>query len=79
MIFDCLREGAGPERRHRVWSKVRIFVAALGTLGSATGIAIAVTGLVEFNHTKVIAGVAVILVCTAVYVSILVRDRNRVD
>ncbi|HKT99281.1 MAG TPA: hypothetical protein VJS30_22570 [Paraburkholderia sp.] len=79
MIFDRLREGAGPERRHRVWSKLRIFVAALGTLGSATGIAIAVTGLVEFNHVKVIAGVAVILVCTAVYVSILVRDRNRVD
>ena len=79
MIFDRLREGAGPERRHRVWSKLRIFVAALGTLGSATGIAIAVTGLVEFNHTKVVAGAAVILVCTAVYVSILVRDRNRVD
>lgn len=79
MIFDRFRAGAGPERRHRVWSKLRIFVAALGTLGSATGIAIAVTGLVEFNHTKVITGVAVILVCTAVYVSILVRDRNRVD
>ncbi|MDR3099800.1 MAG: DUF2964 family protein [Paraburkholderia sp.] len=79
MSFDHLREGAGPERRHRVWSKLRILVAALGTLGSATGIAIAVTGLVEFNHTKVVAGVAVILVCTAVYVSILVRDRNRVD
>ncbi|WP_322063000.1 hypothetical protein [Paraburkholderia sp. J63] len=79
MIFDRIRAGAGPERRHRVWSKLRIFVAALGTLGSATGIAIAVTGLVEFNHTKVITGVAVILVCTAVYVSILVRDRNRVD
>ncbi|MCG5074162.1 hypothetical protein [Paraburkholderia tagetis] len=79
MSFDHLREGAGPERRHRIWSKLRMWVAALGTLGSAAGIAIAVTGLVEFNHTKVIAGVAVILVCTAVYVSILVRDRNRVD
>ncbi|QBR00583.1 hypothetical protein [Paraburkholderia pallida] len=79
MIFDRLRAGAGPERRHRVWSKLRIFVAALGTLGSATGIAIAVTGLVEFDHAKVIRGVAVILVCTVVYVSILVRDRNRVD
>jgi cysteine synthase len=82
MFFDRLHrfmEGAGPERRHRVWSKLRILVAAIGTLGSATGIAIAVVGLVEFNNQKVIAGVAVIIVCTAVYVSILVRDRNRID
>ncbi|WP_322045738.1 hypothetical protein [Paraburkholderia sp. J67] len=79
MVFDRLRAGAGPERRHRVWSKLRILVAAIGTLGSATGIAIAVTGLVEFNHRKVVTGVAVIIVSTVVYVSILVRDRNRVD
>lgn len=72
-------EGAGPERRHRVWSKVRIFVAAMGTLGSAAGIAIAVIGLLNFDHRKVITGVAIIIVCTAIYVSILVRDRNRVD
>ena len=79
MVFDRLRAGAGPERRHRVWSKLRILVAAIGTLGSATGIAIAVIGLVEFNHRKVVAGVAVIIVSTVVYVSILARDRNRVD
>ncbi|CAG9230587.1 conserved hypothetical protein [Paraburkholderia tropica] len=79
MIFDRLRAGAGPERRHRVWSKLRIFVAAIGTLGSATGIAIAVLGLVQFNNQKVMVGVAVIIVSTAVYVTILARDRNRVD
>ncbi|WP_042338694.1 DUF2964 family protein [Paraburkholderia ferrariae] len=79
MIFDRLREGAGPERRHRVWSKLRILVAAIGTLGSATGIAIAVFGLVQFDNRMVITGVAVIIVSTTVYVSILVRDRNRVD
>jgi negative regulator of sigma E activity len=79
MIFDHLREGAGPERRHRVWSKLRILVAAMGTLGSAAGIAIAVFGLVQFDNNKVIAGVLVIIVCTSVYVTILVRDRNRVD
>ncbi|CAM2150290.1 MAG: DUF2964 family protein [Paraburkholderia tropica] len=78
-MFDRLREGAGPERRHRVWSKLRIFVAAIGTLGSATGIAIAVLGLVQFNNQKVMIGVGVIIVSTAVYVSILARDRNRVD
>ena len=72
-------EGAGPERRHRVWSKLRILVAAIGTLGSATGIAIAVLGLIQFDKQKVIAGVIVIIVCTAVYVSILVRDHDRVD
>jgi hypothetical protein len=79
MIFDHLREGAGPERRHRIWSKLRILVAAIGTLGSAAGIAIAVFGLVQFDNNKVIAGVLVIIVCTSVYVTILVRDRNRVD
>ncbi|SDE05064.1 hypothetical protein [Paraburkholderia lycopersici] len=81
-MFDRLHqfmEGAGPERRHRVWSKVRIFVAAMGTLGSAAGIAIAVIGLINFDHQKVIAGVVIIVVCTAIYISILVRDRNRVD
>jgi cysteine synthase len=79
MIFDHLREGAGPERRHRVWSKLRILVAAIGTLGSAAGIGIAVFGLVQFDNNKVIAGVLVIIVCTSVYVTILVRDRNRID
>lgn len=79
MVFDHLKEGAGPERRHRVWSKLRILVAAIGTLGSATGIAIAVFGLVQFNNTKVITGVVVIIVSTVIYISILARDRNRVD
>jgi hypothetical protein len=82
MFFDRLHrfmEGAGPERRHRVWSKLRILVAAIGTLGSATGIAIAVLGLIQFDKQKVIAGVIVIIVCTAVYVSILVRDHDRAD
>ena len=81
-MFDRLHrfiEDAGPERRHRVWSKMRIFVAAMGTLGSAAGIAVAVVGLINFDHQKVITGVAVIIVCTAIYVTILVRDRNRVD
>lgn len=77
--FHRFMEGAGPARRHRVWSRLRIFVAAIGTLGSAAGIAIAVLGLIEFDNKKLYAGVAIIIVCTAIYVSILVRDRNRVD
>lgn len=79
MGLDHLKEATGAERRHHLWSKIRIFVAAMGTLGAAVGIAIAVFGLVQFDNRKVIAGVAVIVVSTAVYVSILVRDRNRVD
>lgn len=79
MTFDPLRQGTGAERRHRAWSKLRILVAALGTLCSAAGIAVAVFGLVQFNNTKVIAGVAMIVVSTAVYVTILVRDRDRVE
>lgn len=77
--FHRFMEGAGPARRHRVWSRLRILVAAIGTLGSAAGIAIAVLGLIEFDNKKLYAGVAIIIVCTAIYVSILVRDRNRVD
>jgi len=38
-----------------------------------------VLGLVQFNNQKVMIGVGVIIVSTAVYVSILARDRNRVD
>lgn len=79
MLFDHLKESAGPEQRHRVWSKLRILVAAIGTLGAATGIAIAVFGLVQFDNHKVIAGVVLIVVSTVIYVSILARDRNRVD
>lgn len=79
MIFDRLRQGTGAEQRHRAWSKLRIFVAAMGTLCSAAGIAIAVFGLVQFNNTKVIAGAAMIVVSTVVYVTILVRDRDRID
>jgi type IV secretory pathway TrbD component len=79
MNSDRLRQGSAAERRHRAWSQLRILVAAIGTLASATGIAIAVFGLVQFNNTKVIVGVAMIVVSTAVYVTILVRDRDRVD
>jgi negative regulator of sigma E activity len=79
MIFDRLRQRTGAEQRHRAWSKLRIFVAAMGTLCSAAGIAIAVFGLVQFNDAKVIAGVVMIVVSTVVYVTILVRDRDRVD
>ncbi len=79
MTFDRLRQDTGAERRHRMWSQLRIFIAAMGTLCSAAGIAIAVYGLVQFNKTKVITGVAMIVVSTIVYVTILVRDRDRVD
>lgn len=79
MNIDRSRQGSAAERRHRAWSKLRILVAAIGTLASATGIAVAVFGLVQFNDTKVITGVAMIVLSTVVYVTILVRDRDRVD
>ncbi len=79
MNFEELKQGAGPERRRRIWNKVRIFVAAMGTLAAAAGIALAVIGLINFDHQQVIAGVAIIIVSTAIYVSILVRDRDRPD
>jgi len=79
MIFDQLRQGSGAEERRRTWGKLRILVAAIGTLGAAAGIAVVVYGLVQFDQTKVITGVAMIVISTIVYVTILARDRERID
>jgi negative regulator of sigma E activity len=79
MTFDRLRQGSAAEQRHRTWSKLRILVAALGTLSAAAGIAVVVYGLVQFNNTKVITGVAMIVISTIIYVTILARDRDRID
>jgi hypothetical protein len=46
-------------------------LAAIGTLASVTGIAVAIDGGLEFNRTKVFVGVGIIVVSTIVYVSML--------
>ncbi|ANB72601.1 hypothetical protein [Paraburkholderia phytofirmans] len=56
-------------------NKVCVLLAAIGTLMAVFGIAICVFGLVEFNHTKVMAGVCVIVVSTITYILMLTTAR----
>ncbi|MBB4513997.1 hypothetical protein [Paraburkholderia fungorum] len=56
-------------------SKVCVVLAAIGTLMAVFGIAICVFGLVEFNQTKVLIGVCVIVVSTIAYILMLTGAR----
>lgn len=79
MIIDRLTHGHPVEQCRRTWGKLRILVAAMGTLGAAAGIAVVVYGLVQFDETKVITGVAMIVISTIIYVTILAHDRDRIE
>ncbi|HYS68528.1 MAG TPA: DUF2964 family protein [Paraburkholderia sp.] len=65
------REGASPERRNLIRSKVHVLLATIGTLSSVAGIGVAIDGGLEFNRTKVFIGVGITVVSTIVYVSML--------
>ncbi|CAE6714613.1 hypothetical protein R69927_04786 [Paraburkholderia domus] len=65
------REGASPERRSLIRSKLHVLLATIGTLSSVAGIGVALDGGLEFNRTKVFVGVGIIVVSTFVYVSML--------
>lgn len=65
------REGASPERRNLLRSKLHVLLATIGTLSSVLGIGVAIDGGLEFNRTKVFVGVGIIVVSTIVYVSML--------
>jgi hypothetical protein len=71
MKLSRWREGAGPERRKLIWTKLRVLLAAIGTLTAVAGIAVSVYGLLEFNNVKVAAGVAIIVVSTVLYIAML--------
>ncbi|SAL85078.1 hypothetical protein AWB67_06847 [Caballeronia terrestris] len=71
MNLERFKAGADPERRN----KVRVALAAVGTLAAVFGIGIAVNGLLEFNRQKVIVGVCVIVFSTVLYVAMLWRAR----
>jgi hypothetical protein len=71
MKLNEWREGASPERRSLIRSKVHVLLAAIGTLSSVVGIGVAINGGLEFNRTKVFVGVGIIVVSTIVYVSML--------
>ncbi|MFM0080977.1 hypothetical protein [Paraburkholderia sediminicola] len=65
------RDGASPERRSLIRSKLHVLLATIGTLSSVVGIGVAINGGLEFNRTKVFVGVGIIVVSTIVYVSML--------
>lgn len=64
------------ERRRVVLGKVRIGLAAFGTLAAVAGIGVVINGGLYFNTTKVLVGVAIIVVSTILYVSMLFVSRN---
>jgi uncharacterized membrane protein YkgB len=69
--LDQWKEGASPERRKLIRSKVHVLLAAIGTLTSVVGICVAINGGLEFNRTKVLVGVGITIVSTIVYISML--------
>lgn len=71
MTLKEWKEGASPERRKLIRSKVHVVLAAVGTLSSVVGIAVAINGGLEFNRTKVLVGVGIIVVSTILYISML--------
>jgi hypothetical protein len=58
-------------RRKLIRSKVHVGLAAFGTLASVAGIGVVINGGLEFNRTKVLVGVGIIVVSTILYVSML--------
>jgi hypothetical protein len=61
-------------RRKLIRSKVHVGLAAFGTLAAVAGIAVAINGGLEFNRTKVLVGVGIIVVSTVLYISMLFID-----
>jgi hypothetical protein len=62
-------------RRKLPRSDLRIFIAAVGTLTAVFGMAVAIYGGLEFNRTKVVVGVGITVVSTAIYVWMIFRAR----
>lgn len=63
-------------RRKLIRSKVHVGLAAFGTLAAVAGIAVAINGGLEFNRTKVLIGVGIIIVSTVLYISMLFIDAD---
>ncbi|SAK44047.1 hypothetical protein AWB81_00264 [Caballeronia arationis] len=73
MNLERLKPEATPEQRLVVRNKLRVLLAAIGTLAAVVGIGIAVNGLLEFNEKKVIVGACVIVFSTVMYIVMLSR------
>lgn len=64
------------ERRRVMRGKVRIGLAAFGTLSAVAGIGVVINGGLYFNTTKVLIGVGIIVVSTVLYVSMLFLSKD---
>jgi hypothetical protein len=64
------------DRRKVIRGKVRVGLAAFGTLAAVAGIGVVINGGLYFNTTKVLVGVAIIVVSTILYVTMLFVSRN---
>ncbi|PQV49193.1 DUF2964 family protein [Paraburkholderia bryophila] len=76
MEHHSLKDRFPPERRKLIRSKVHVLLAAIGTLSAVVGIAVAINGGLEFNRVKVLVGVAIIVVSTILYISMLFVSAN---
>lgn len=71
MKLDQSQEGASPERRKLIRSKIHVLLATIGTLTSVVGIGVAIIGGLNFDRTKVLVGIGITIVSTIVYISML--------
>jgi ABC-type proline/glycine betaine transport system permease subunit len=71
MADDQSKSNGDSARKKLTSSKVHIGLAAFGTLSAVAGIGVVINGGLEFNNTKVLIGVGIIVVSTILYVSML--------
>ena len=74
MTQDHSKSKSSPEQRLQLLNKLRVALAAIGTLAAVVGIGVCIDGLLEFNKTKVIIGACVIVVSTITYIVMLTRS-----
>ncbi|MBN3804539.1 hypothetical protein GXB81_15995 [Paraburkholderia sp. Ac-20336] len=64
------------ERRKLISSKIHVGLAAFGTLSSIAGIGVVIIGGINFDRTRVLVGVGIIVVSTILYISMLFVDAD---
>ncbi len=73
MRFHHWKVAAGFDERMRVRNRIRVTLAAIAALAAVAGICIAIVGLFEFDHARVVTGLSVLVVSTVTYIAMLTR------
>ncbi len=73
MKFHHWKVAAGLDERMRIRNKIRVAIAAVAALAAVAGICMAIVGLFEFDHARVVAGLCVLAVSTVTYIVMLTR------